>query len=238
MRPRGDSLSMRAFPRTRLPLLLGLAAALLLAGPAQAIYVVTALRLDPSSAEGEVGDAITFNATPSEDWDGPSFAGATVTLFWNYDPEEGQHPPPEDPDAPVSSDDQNATDPEPTHVEREADAVTLDEASRATFTWTIPPEVDDRNVFLTLRDGEGEVLANAHVRVGDAAPMAFLMAEGGSDADKAASGEPALGEPAGAPAEGDARAGDATRDAPGPGVLALLAALVGGAMVATRRRRV
>lgn len=206
--------------------LLTLATAILVAGPAQAIYIVTPLRLDPSSAEGEVGDAIAFRVTPSEDWNGTSYHGRTVLFHWSYDPQEGQREPSSDPDGTVGSDDGNATDPEPTHVERSGPSVVLDGGSRATFTWAIPDEVADRNVFITLRDDAGEILANAHVRVGDAAPMAFIMAEGA----------PAGAEPIDPPVQDDVTDTRATNEAPGAGALLVGAALAVGALLALRRR--
>lgn len=179
----GDEQS-KAMTRKTLAVAALLAGCLLVAAtPAQAIYLITPLNIDPSSAEADVGDGITFTLTPNDEYEGASYAGQTVTIRYSFDPEEGQRDSatyPEDPDGTVSSDDEpRAPDEEweDTTITRDVGPVSLDAESRATFSWTVPEEVDDRNVFVTVVAEDDTTLARAHVRVGDAEPMHFLASE-------------------------------------------------------------
>lgn len=206
----------------RAPLAAALLASLLaMAGPADAIYIVTPLTLSPTDVEADVGDALQFDVAPHPDAEGASYAGRTLTVRYGYDPHEAaaNEEPPSDPDGTVSSDD---APPEDASILRDAQTITLDDASKASFTWTVPAEVDDKNVWITLVDEQNESVANANVNVGDAPPRMYALMEG-SQGD-------------GAPVQTDAEAvqDDATNDVPAPGVLALA---VGAGLVALALRR-
>ena len=218
------------------PLLL-VASLMVAGGPATAIYVITPLTMTASANEAQVGDELTFDLAPNPDHEGPSYAGASVRVQYGWDRMEGQHEPSENPNETVSSDDET----ENTHEVRDLTTVTLDGESRGSFTWTIPEEVDDRNVFVTILSEKDETLASAHVRVGDAEPMMFAL-RSGSGAEPAMEGAPE-GTP---PATTEGGAEDATtttdeardeggNDVPGVGLLAAAAA-VGLAALALRRR--
>lgn len=206
--------------------------------PAQALYISTPLHVTPSSAEADVGDDIDFTITPNDDHEGPSYAGQIVTIRYAYDPEEGQHEPSENPDEPVSSDDEAPGDGDlqDRSVTRDAVQITLDADSRAAFTWTVPEEVADRNVFLYVVSENGETLASAHVRVGDAEQMAFIMQEGAPEPDEGtATNEPGDAQP---PATDTADDGGPTvqNDTPAPGLM-LVAGSLALIAAAMRRRR-
>ncbi|HWH08095.1 MAG TPA: hypothetical protein VNX21_02780, partial [Candidatus Thermoplasmatota archaeon] len=106
-------------------------------------------------------------------------------------------------------------------VQGDAATVTLDDASAGSFTWTVPAEVDDRNVLLQVMDGD-EPVATAHVRVGDAEPM--MHATGGGSPGGPVGGAEPVGEDE-PPAE---EASGGARESPGFTALAI----VGGACVA------
>lgn len=196
---------MTRLPRSSLFLIaLACSAALAAAPTAAALYMITPLQLTPSATAANVGETLTFEITPNEDdAEGATYENARVTVQYGYDPRETEEPPqensgggsdggagnatttttePENPDETVSSDDETAGD------SRENDAyvyatiatLTLSAASTGTFAWTVPVEVDDRNVFVTVLSESGKTLASAHVAVGDAPPIMMAM-EGAPD---------------------------------------------------------
>lgn len=145
--------------RNQLALVLMLGVALA-AAPAHALYVMTPLRLTPTDSEGNVGDKLAFHVSPDPE-SNVSYAGQTLTLRYTWDPNEGSE----------SS--------EAAAREGTGPQVALDAKGEADLTWTIPAEVDDRNVGLSLIDGAGEAVAFAYVRVGDAQPQMRTMAGSG-----------------------------------------------------------
>lgn len=157
------------------PLLL-VATTLVASGPASAMYMITPLALNASAYDTQVGDLLKFTITPNADHEGPSWAGQTIRVQYNYDPNEGREPASnESPDAAVSDGEDQASP----YVFVDLPGVTLDEKESGAFEWTIPADVDDRNVFVVLLSADGETLASVNVRVGDAAPLMMLMAGNG-----------------------------------------------------------
>lgn len=194
-------------------LVLALLGSVLLASSAQALYVMTPLRISPTDSEGHVGDGLRFDVAPDPE-SNVSYAGQTLTIRYEWDPMEGAE---RSSDEPVSDDSaRHGT----------SGTVTLDAKGTGSFTWTIPAEVDDRNVGLSLVDDAGEKVAFAYVRVGDAEPQARIMAGGGGAPLEG--GEP-LPEPT---SQGDA----STKGTPGAAPLAV-AAVVGLAALALARRK-
>lgn len=242
-----------------IPLLALASVSLLAASPgAAALYMVTPLHVTLSPGEADVGDALAIDLSPAGDeYDGPTYEGATVTIRYGYDPNEGEEqpgspPPSSDPDGTVSSNgtvepenpeappsDEEYVDP---YVYGTIATVTLTAKSTASTTWTIPAEVDDRNVAIQVLDADGKLLGIAHVAVGDAIPMMYLAMENGP-----ANGEPlpADGAPDG-PAAGspetpqgpanEARDTNDSKNVPAPGALLALGALAGVAVAVARRR--
>lgn len=225
-----------------MPVLL-VAAMLALSAHASAVYTITPLRLQASANEGEVGDEIAFDLSANPDHEGPSYAGQTVTARYSYDPHEGEHQASEDPEAPVSNESSGEESDSP-YVHADITQVALDEKSSGAFVWTIPAEVDDRNVFIVILSADNETLASSHVRVGDAEPMMFTMQEGAPGSPEPVTGdaEPADGSgetltpspsPTPTPEESEGN------DTPALGLVATLAAVAAGAagLAHARRRR-
>lgn len=149
----------RRTPAIALPLL-ALAAATFLAtaGPASAIYVYTPLHISVSAGHAEVGDELTFDISPSEETNASEYAGLTVTIHYAYDR-----------NAPGHGDENSSSD----VVTSELTTLTLDAKASGTFTWIVPAEVDDHNVFVSVRNGDGDALGDVHLAIGDAEPMFF-----------------------------------------------------------------
>lgn len=220
-------------PRIRaLVPLAALTCLLLTAAPASAIFIVTPLTLTPSQNEAEVGDEIVFDLGPNEEYDGETdHAGKPVRVQWGYDTSEPS---------------ENGTTDEPTseednpYVYRDLANLTLDAQSRASFRWTVPEEVDDENVFVTVLSADGETLASAHIAVGDAEPIMMVMSgpAGGEPVEEGGE-EPLMnGDGPADTSGGDAGEGaadDAARNTPAAGFVAAAAGL-GLAAFALRRR--
>lgn len=210
------------FRNTSILAVIAAAALLATAAPADAVYIETPLVIEAPDDHAEVDDTIEFtigpnpnNASAQEQW-----AGKTVNVRYSYDKNEGQDG--HHGDEPVSN--QGYT--EGTIL----DGLTLDEKARGTFTWTIPSEVDDRNVNIFLEeDGHDERLAFAYLAVGNATPMMHAMS-GPSD------GEPEIG-PEDKESHDDAVSD--TNEAAGIAAAGLLGtlALAGVAVALVRRRQ-
>lgn len=200
------------------PLLAVCAAALLaISGPANALYVVTPLTLTFSAQEAEAGDVITLTLGPNEDHENAStYAGQDVRIQYSWSANEGQDPENSSSDA--------------DEVTGIAGQITLDGEARGSFTWQLPAESDDHNVFFTILAADDEPLAHGHVRVGDAEPIMAIMA-GGSDDGAIAETGPVDSTPAqDASSEGSGNA------VPAAGVALLLGALGAVALALARRR--
>lgn len=146
----------------RLLALLIVAATLLTVPTTNAIYIETPLRVTADPAQAQAGDDVGFGVAPANDSAKERFAGKTLRAAYSYDSSE-------------NADDATLQSPLPD--------VTLGDAATASFRWTIPAELDDRNVFVSLYDGE-ELVGTVHIAVGDAPPM--LMATGGPANDDGA----------------------------------------------------
>lgn len=236
--------------RTTLPLLaLALTAALAATPPASAIYMITPLHLTPSATEAQVGDEVTFEITPSEEHEGATYENARVTIRFGYDPNEtADEPQPEgsgsggstdsgeatttDPDAPVSSDDETAGgEAEDPYTYATIATLTLGASSTGTAAWTVPAEVDDHNVFVTVLSESGDTLASAHIAVGDAPPIMWAAMEGAPDDTKVVEDTP----PADRDDAGGESADDTGRVVPAAAPVAALAAVAALALLARRR---
>ena len=180
------------------PALLLLALTLVLAPTGRAVFIETPLRLTPSSVEADVGDALQFDVAPANDSAAAQYAGRTLTLHYAYDAEtEGQQ------------------------AGGDAGTVTLDDQGAGRFTWTVPADVDDKNVFLSLMDGD-EGVGSAHVRVGDAPPTMFAaggMENGGGEVVE------------------ETPTPETQKDSPGFTALAILGGACVAVLVLTLRRR-
>lgn len=203
-------------PTARLTPLLAFAAIALVAvaGPASALYLATPLLLETESPQVNVGDTVDFTIRPSpenetavDDW-----AGKTVRVTLSWDEAEGR--PAEEPTS--SEEDTTRT--------RTIENVTLAADATGAFSWTVPAEVDDKNVFIQLVGGDEETLAVIDLAVGDAEPINKIAASG-------------PGEPVETPMETgeEQSAEDADdRDVPAAPLVALLVAV--GAIALARRR--
>ena len=184
--------------RLALPLLL---VCLLAAPSASAVIVETPLTLDADKDAAQVGDAVLVTVAPRNESAARDYASRTLRVQYTYDAaEEGG---------------EGRTG--------EAGSVTLDADARGSFTWVVPQEVDDMNVFVVVMDGE-ETAGSVHVAVGDAPPVMF--ATGGEPPAPETGGE----EPPATSPE------DAQRGVPfvGGAFAALVAA--GAALLLARRR--
>lgn len=184
--------------RIAFPLLL---ACLLALPSAAAVIVETPLVLDADRDAAEVGDTVVVAAEPRNESAAREYASRTLRVQYTYDAaEEGG-----------------------ASRTGEAGTLTLDADGRGSFTWVVPQEVDDMNVFLVVLTGEEETAGSVHVPVGDAPPIMF-----------ATGGEPPAPEtPAEEPTtsvEGDARGVPFA----GPALVAL--GVAGAALLAARRR--
>lgn len=141
----------------RSALLLTAAFACLLVPTGAAMLVETPLVLDAAPDQPKVGDTITITITPKNDSVAQQYGGKTYPIAYTYDGAEG------DPSG-----------------QGDAGNVTLAADGTGSFTWTIPPEVKDTNVFLTIMDGE-DGLGSVHVAVENAPPIMFAMGGGPAD---------------------------------------------------------
>ncbi|MGQ0534714.1 MAG: hypothetical protein ACT4PT_01430 [Methanobacteriota archaeon] len=176
--------------------LVAISSLVLLASIASAVVVETPLRLHASPSDPEAGERVLFRIEPENESVREEWAGATLRVEYSF----------------VENESEAASG-----VIR--DALSLDEAARASFDWTAPAEADDRNVFVTAHRGD-ELAASTHIGVGDAPPV--ILAAGGDDDNE--TDETPRGE--GAP-------GDET---PGPALVGLLVSGLVAALLARRRR--
>lgn len=188
------------------------------AAPSQAIYIETALKLEPSQHEADVGDDVDFTIRTNPDVEDAKdyWADKTVKLRFSYDKNEGQQQ--NDPDAPTSNDG---------FTTRTIAELVLDADARGSFTWTVPAEVDARNVEVFLEGPDGDRLGFDYLLIGDAEPMMRITSAPGDM-------EPEPGQEFGH--EDDAEDADA-EEASALGLIALtlaLGAVIAG--VAVRRR--
>ena len=185
-----------------LPTLPLLAILLLAAAPgAQAVFIETPLRFSPVDADAEVGDELRFDVAPANDSAAAQYAGRTLQVRYATDAESPEQ-----------------------STRGEAGTVALDGKATGVVTWTVPADVDDKNVLLQVVDGE-EVLATAHVRVGDAEPVMYATGgPAGGGGEVVEGGEPLASEPG--PGNEDESGG--ANESPGFTALAIL----GGACVA------
>lgn len=187
-----------------------LAMLLLAAAPgAQAVFIETPLRLSPTDAEAEVGSEMRFDVAPANDSAAAQYAGRTLQVRYATDAESPEQ-----------------------STRGEAGTVALDDKATGVVTWTVPADVDDKNVLLQVVDGE-EVLATAHVRVGDAEPVMYATggpANGGGQVVEG--GEPLASEPP--PGNKDESA--SPNESPGFTALAILGAAAVAVLVLGRRR--
>lgn len=131
-------------------------ACLLAAAPqAAAMVVETPLVLEADNLQPRVGDVVTIDVTPKNDSVRATYATGTYTAAYNYDTEE-----------------EGATRIVP------IGNVTLDGDAKGTFTWTVPADVKDKNVFVTLTDGD-ETLGTLHLAVENAPPIMFATGGAG-----------------------------------------------------------
>ena len=115
------------------------------------------------------------------------------------------------------------------------DELRLDGKAHATLDWTVPAEADDRNIFVVLWSGD-ERLGQAHLRVGDAEPMAFTL--GGPGGDEPVNVDDGAKDP-GTDGSTDRTGGEAQRGdnrTPGFAGILALAGLGAVALLVARRR--
>lgn len=186
-------------------------------GPASAIYIETPLALEASDREVEAGDVVVFQVRALSGAE--PYAGATVRVVYAFDANETG----EGPDGPTDS----ASFQERVLLDR----LVLGAKADGTFEWTVPAEVDGRNVDVIILSQGDERLAFEYLAVGDAPPQMRIMAGSGPAGGPEPHLEDADGQDA---ADGSDRQADARESVPGAGVLGVLA-LLGG--VALLRRR-
>ena len=216
-------------PLPRLLLASLLVGALVAAPGASAMYVITPLKVQVSHDAPQVGDTVTLTLIPDPESNHSSLAGQTVTVRYSFDPQEGE---------------ENSTPPEGGEAKsqlRDIGVVTLDAEQRASLAWTIPPELDDHNAFLTVVDEAGEEVGAGYapVAVGDAPPIMMIMRGSPSESGPVESGPVESApeqEPAGAVDE-TPRAEDEARDNATPAIgLAAFVAVAAIAALTVRRR--
>lgn len=204
--------------RRRLASLGLVAVALLAAAPTTgALYIVTPLSLSGGDGHADVGDEVDLVVAPNsehENGTADKWAGRTIVLKYGWDPAEG-------------TDRSEGDETEHTWETRVIGEITLDAEGKGAFTWTVPADVDDRNIVLTVGPAEGDPYAYLDMAIGDAEPMYRLAASTGEPVETPME-EDTGGEP---PQESQ----DDARPTPGVGVLVLAAGLVGAALVARRR---
>lgn len=196
---------------------------LAIAAPAQAIYLATPMHLSSDAGQYKVGDEASFTVTPENETVAQEWAGRTLQVRYGYDKNEGQGP---------------SEDGEDTYVSSVLLAeLKLDEKASATFKWTIPAEVDDRNVDVTLFFGEEAVAFNP-IAIGDAEPRMYAMSGPGKGAAEQGT-PPEMESPPADTGSGEEAAGEpAAKTVPGIGMIALVGTLGAAALgVALARRK-
>lgn len=143
------------------------------AAPSQAIYMETDLLIDPQDSEADPGDNVTFTIRPSPNVDDAKqkWGGKTVKLRFSYDKNETPH---DGPDEATSNEG---------YTTRDIVEIKLDGEAGGSYTWTVPEEVDDRNVEVFLQSADGERLASGYLNVGDAEPLMRIASSGPGDAE-------------------------------------------------------
>ncbi len=149
------------------------------AAPSQAIYIETDLLIDPPDSEADKGDNVTFTIKPNPNVEDAKqkWGGQTAKLRFSYDKNETPNAGPDE----ATSDEGYTT--------RDIAEIVLDDEARGEYTWTVPQEVDDRNVAVFLEAADGERLAFGYLNIGDAEPMMRIASSGPGDAEP----EPAPG---------------------------------------------
>ncbi|HUR69213.1 MAG TPA: hypothetical protein VM370_08200 [Candidatus Thermoplasmatota archaeon] len=188
-------------------LMIGATTCLLVFPLGSASMVETPLAVEPDPQAAEVGDVVTFHVTLlNASWK-DRLAGHTYRVDFTHDGET------EGADVTIGR----------------IGNVSLDEKAEGTFEWTIPAEVDDQNVFVTIMDGD-EGIGSAHIAVGDAPPIMFAAGGGPSTVDDV---PPAEG---GTDASGEEREPTPAKDVPGLGAGLLGLATLAAVLLASRRR--
>ena len=208
-----------------IPLLALFAAAVLAtSGTASAIYIYTPLQFENAPEKADVGDTLDLVVVPDAENASAKtdHAGKTLRAVLGWSASEGQEP-----DASASEEDAR---------EEDIGTVALDADARGSLTWTVPAEVDDKNVFIRLETAEGEAVAFAYIAIGDAEPVMMIAASGPSE------GGEGVEEPTATPVEEGGNLDDTNAESSGgrsnvPGA-PVVAALVGiGALALALRRR-
>lgn len=183
---------------------------LALTAPSQALFVETPLRLTADKGEADPGQKVNFTVDAANDTAQAQYQGKSVRVTWeNLEGDEGS----------------------PKGGEVLA-SLLLDAKAHATFDWTLPEATRDKNVFVVLWDGSDR-LGQAHIRVGNAPPMAFITGGGPGTVEE----EPAPPAPQGnTQGNGTRDTGGAAARTPGAGVLLLVAGLGAVAVLAARRK--
>lgn len=175
---------------------------------ASAIYMVTPLHIGSDKHEYEVGDEASFRVFPENETVAAEWADRTVQIRYSYDKNEGQA---QGPDEQASNEG---------YVQAVAVAeLKLDDKATASFTWTIPAEVDDRNVEVVVYFAD-EHVATIPIVIGDAEPRMYAMSgpAGGDKGSLESGGE----EPTTTGGETPAAPEDDKNTVPAAGALALV----------------
>lgn len=194
-------------------LLLGLLVTAWLVAPAGAVFVETPLRLTTTvDSHVEVGQEVPMVVDAANASAQAQFAGQRVRVEWRLAGDEASQP-----RGIVQA------------------ALVLDDKAHASTSFTVPAEAADENIFVQLAKA-GEDLANLHLRVGEAAPMAF--AADGTGREGPPAGAPGPGKPTEVSRQDTADTGGA-KATPGGGALVTVLALAGIAavLVAVRPKR-
>lgn len=177
---------------------------LLVSSNASALLVETPLLLAADRENPSVGDLVTFTVEPRNESVAREHSARSYVVEYRYDPvdEEG-----------------------PSHVGIIGN-VTLDAAARGSFSWTIPADVKDKNVFVAIVDGGADV-GLMHVAIENAPAVMFAQngaPEGGGPEPDAADGAP----------EGTGESGESR--VPFAGAALIAVAVLAAALLARRRR--
>lgn len=220
--------------RTRLSLACVLAVGLLLAATpaAQAVYIVTPLRISIPQRAYDVGDRVEFSIEPENDTTQEEWRNVVVSVCYSYDSAER----PEGEDRPASDE---ATSSDSIVQECLDERVTLDGEARATYAWTLPQEVDDHNVDVWLQADDGGKIAFTYFAVGDAPPQMRAMNridDGGTEPAPIGEGNEPVTDGSGNQEQEkqDDNADDKT--VPALGILLLAAGVMGVALALPRRK--
>lgn len=215
---------------SRAAIVAALAMGLLLtaSAPAQAIYMVTPLRLSTDTTTAQVGDELSFRVEPENETAAAEWAGRDVVVRYGYDANEKPADEQQDPDTPTS-------DSEVAWTKNVAmPRLALDSDAKASFTWVVPEDARDHNIEVTLENDAGEILGRAHLAIGNAPSNMRLMAGSGvAREDMSQENAPTTDAP---PAKDTAADESADNNVPGIGAPLVLAAVGALALVAARRR--